>query len=264
MNSQMFGYFQELAEEIFEIQPTCQNHRSRMVRWFGSSGAVAGGQEKFGPTRGFQATFSRHSESQSLLSSNSSRRSHCELPSLTSKLWKAHSSASLFSEFVRSHNNIMKYNCEQKLDYIKKGMGEFNIRPTVPARALNFHSIADKHRTNNKKMSNFPADVAKAEQLTGGDENILSGFETPTKQKPTKSLFATPEKSFTEATSASASKKSAGAYNSSSKVQFSVNPAPKSDKKYTCTLCDFSTERINLLMLHIKNHSSSFPSRVNG
>lgn len=111
-------------------------------------------------------------------------------------------------------------------------------------------------------MSNFPADVAKAEQLTGGDENILKSFETPTKQKPTS--FATPEKSFTETTPVPVSRKSAGAYNSSSKVQFSANPAPKSDKKFTCTLCDFSTERMNLLMLHIKNHSSSFPSRANG
>lgn len=127
-----------------------------------------------------------------------------------------------------------------------------------------FHSISDKHRTNHKKMSNFPADVTKAEQLTGGDEKILISFETPKKQKQTNSSFANREKSFTETTPASSSKKTAGAYNSSSKVQVTTNPAPKSDKKFTCTLCDFSTERINLLMLHIKNHSSSFPSRANG
>lgn len=32
---------------------------------------------------------------------------------------------SFCSEFVRSHNNIMQYNCEKKLDFIKKGMGKF-------------------------------------------------------------------------------------------------------------------------------------------
>lgn len=112
-------------------------------------------------------------------------------------------------------------------------------------------------------MSNFPGDVVKAEELTGGNVNILENIETPTKQKPTSS-FETPERSYVESSPASTSKKSAGTYNSSSKVQFTTNQAPKSDKKFKCTLCDFTTERINLLMLHIKNHSSTYVTRVGG
>lgn len=116
-------------------------------------------------------------------------------------------------------------------------------------------------------MSKFPDDVVKAEELTGGNTNILDqildSIETPTKQKPT-SAFVTPEKSYVEASQASTSKKPAGTYNSSTKVQSTTNPAPKSDKKFKCTLCDFATERINLLMLHIKNHSSTFGTRVGG
>ena len=125
----------------------------------------------------------------------------------------------------------------------------------------NFSS--DKFRKNNKMMSNFPGDVVKAEELIGGNVKILDSLETPTKQKPSFS-FVTPEKSFAETSPASTSKKSAGTYNSSSKVQFTTNPAPKSDKKFKCTLCDFSTERINLLMLHIKSHSSTFGTRASG
>lgn len=30
----------------------------------------------------------------------------------------------IFSEYVRNLDNIEKYNCERKMDYIKKGMGE--------------------------------------------------------------------------------------------------------------------------------------------
>lgn len=111
-------------------------------------------------------------------------------------------------------------------------------------------------------MENFPADVVKAEQLTKGDPNILKSLETPTKQKLNSSAI----KPTTPAASpASASKKAAGAYNSSTKVQLTASPTPKADKKFTCTLCDFATDRMNLLMFHIKNHSSTFSSpRVSG
>lgn len=112
-------------------------------------------------------------------------------------------------------------------------------------------------------MANFPADVVNAEQLTNGNVNILSNLETPTKPKAVE-VIATPEKSFTETTPVSVPRKSAATYNSSSKLQTSASPASKSDKKFTCTLCDFTTERMNLLMFHIKNHSSKPIQRASG
>lgn len=107
-------------------------------------------------------------------------------------------------------------------------------------------------------MSNFPADVVKAEKLTNGDANILSNLDTPTKQK---SAAASPTK---PATPVTVTKKAPGTYNSSTKVQVLASPAPKSDKKFTCTLCDFATDRMNLLMFHIKNHSSKISPRTSG
>lgn len=35
-----------------------------------------------------------------------------------------HAHSFIFSEYVRNLDNIEKYNCERKMDYIKKGMGE--------------------------------------------------------------------------------------------------------------------------------------------
>lgn len=117
--------------------------------------------------------------------------------------------------------------------------------------------VSDKFR-NNKVMVNFPADVTKAEELTKGNVNILKTFESPAKPK------ASPVKPHTESSPAVVSKKAAGEYNTSSKVQLSVSAEPKSDKKFACSKCNFSTDRINLLMFHIKTHSSAFPSRVSG
>lgn len=118
-------------------------------------------------------------------------------------------------------------------------------------------------------MENFPADVVKAEQLIGGNVNILTTLETPTKQKANTSVTLTPppapEKSIVEASPAS-SKKATGAYNSATKVQVSSSPAVKNDKKISCPMCNFSTDRMNLLMFHIKSHSSMHSSspRVSG
>lgn len=114
-------------------------------------------------------------------------------------------------------------------------------------------------------MENFPADVVKAEKLTKGNVNILINLDSPTKQKA--AAVVTPSKPVTPVTTPIGSKKSSGAYNSSTKVQLAASPTPKSDKKFTCTLCDFATDRMNLLMFHIKNHSnhsSTFSPRMSG
>lgn len=112
-------------------------------------------------------------------------------------------------------------------------------------------------------MINFPADVQRAEELTNGNVNILKTFETPV--KPAAAIPASPASSSKVETPV-ASKKQLGQYNSAEKVQITSSPAPKSDsKKYTCTMCHFSTDRMNLLMFHIKNHSSStFVTKTHG
>lgn len=153
----------------------------------------------------------------------------------------------------------MQYDCEKKLEFIKKGMGELTFLRDV--LKIDSSLIADKYRTKSKALENFPADVVKAEKLTKGNVNILSSLETPTKQKQP---VVSPEKASIEASPASTSKKPTGAYNSSSKVQISASPAPKPDKVFSCSMCDYSTDRMNLLMFHYKNHSLTITPRVSG
>lgn len=114
-------------------------------------------------------------------------------------------------------------------------------------------------------MENFPADVVKAEKMTGGNVNILATVETPQKQKLSTPVSspATPDKSTVEPLTPVQSKKATGAYNSVTKVQVS-SPAPKNDKKISCSVCNFSTDRMNLLMFHIKSHSIINSPRASG
>jgi hypothetical protein len=127
-------------------------------------------------------------------------------------------------------------------------------------------SLIDKFKSNKRVMKNFPGDVVKAEEMTKGNINILKSFETPTKPKsaPTTPITSS-AKSKTIETTTPVSKKQSGQYNSAEKVQTTSSPAPKSDKKqFSCTMCHYSTDRMNLLMFHIKNHSSTFVTKVHG
>lgn len=129
--------------------------------------------------------------------------------------------------------------------------------PKVLKNRFKLEFFSDKHRANIKIMENFPADVVKAEQVTGGNANILSTIETPTKPKANTSLIeSSPEEA--------PSKRATGAYNSATKVQVTSSPATKCDKKISCPMCNFSTDRMNLLMFHIKSHSSMHSPRVSG
>lgn len=228
----------------------------RTMRWFGLDGATAGGLASYtAKSASLKRSVARFA-SLSWSSSSLCKRSRCKWAHPRTRIVTIINFC-LFSEFVRSHKNLMKYNCDQKLEFIKKGMGEFVYRcpPCALESGSNAVHLAEKYRTSKKNMSNFPGDVVKAEKLTNGNVNILQAFETPTK-KPA----ATQEKSFTETSPTVPFKKAAGAYNSASKVQVSTTPESKSDRKFTCTMCDFSTDRMNLLMFHIKNHSSTSTS----
>lgn len=124
-------------------------------------------------------------------------------------------------------------------------------------------------------MDNFVASITKAEQMTGGNVNILKTFETPTKAKsfpntttvtPEAGVMSTSPSNLSPATSsAKKSLSSVGSYNASVKVQNTSNADRPNDKRiFTCTMCPFTTDRLNLLMMHIKGHSLEIQSRVNG
>lgn len=127
-------------------------------------------------------------------------------------------------------------------------------------------------------MKNFSASITKAEQITGGNVNILKSLETPTKVKPLlnvsiaspgidagrKSLSASIASSSSSPTTPTAKKTITGSYNTSVKVQNTTNSEQtrSNDKRFTCTMCPFTTDRLNLLMMHIKGHASEIQSRV--
>lgn len=119
-------------------------------------------------------------------------------------------------------------------------------------------------------MTNFPLDVQRAEELTKGNVDILKSFDTPVKPKPAPATSATSSPATASPTmkileTPVVSKKQLGQYNSAEKVQTCSSPAAKLDsKKFTCTMCHFATDRMNLLMFHIKNHSSTFVTKVHG
>lgn len=132
--------------------------------------------------------------------------------------------------------------------------------------------VSDKYRSNATLMENFSASITKAEQMTGGNVNLLKTLETPVKAAKTMPITpsSTPvssakktlssSASFSTPTPTSLSKKvlgsasPAGSYNSSVKVQntSSAEQNRSNDKRFTCTMCPFTTDRMNLLMMHIK------------
>lgn len=130
-------------------------------------------------------------------------------------------------------------------------------------------------------MENFSASITKAEQLTAGNVNIIKSLETPTKTKPSLNVNnSTPlsdlgrksiSSSITSPLSTTPTSKKAiapsgsSSYNTSVKVQNTSNTEQNrsNDKRFTCTMCPFSTDRMNLLMMHIKGHSLEIQSRVN-
>jgi hypothetical protein len=120
---------------------------------------------------------------------------------------------------------------------------------------------------------NFAACITKAEQMTGGNVNLLKSLETPTKPKSTPSTPDTARKSISLSqtpTPSSSAKKSTlstpSSYNSSVKVQNTTSAEQNrpNEKRLTCTMCPFTTDRMNLLMMHIKGHSLEIQSRVSG
>jgi hypothetical protein len=131
----------------------------------------------------------------------------------------------------------------------------------------------DKYRSNKTLMENFSASITKAEQMTGGNVELLKTLETPVKAKAshtantpsTSTPVSAAKKALSSASSSSPAtpsltKKALGtpsstaSYNSSVKVQNTPNSEQNrsNDKRFTCTMCPFTTDRINLLMMHIK------------
>ncbi|XP_015518031.2 uncharacterized protein LOC107222987 [Neodiprion lecontei] len=170
-------------------------------------------------------------------------------------------------EFVKNYQQIYKYNCTLKDDFIKKGL--------------------DKYRTKSKDgssyMDKFPGDVEMAEKLTGGDADIISSHKFTRQQKPDISaLFGEkkiPKKKRDREDGSRERRNDSGSSSdtpsrkithprflkeSDHEVRIRHQPpsllsTPSnsgSSPQYTCYVCSFTSSRLNVIILHNKTHSS--------
>lgn len=98
-----------------------------------------------------------------------------------------------YSEYVKNLNNIYKYNCRKKNDFIKKGLGKYYDNIRFGINSIKFVLCLDLYRKDNSFMKKFPSDVAKAESLTGGDPEIItSEVFAPERRTSYAQIFGTP------------------------------------------------------------------------
>ncbi|XP_034833189.1 microtubule-associated protein futsch-like [Maniola hyperantus] len=206
-------------------------------------------------------------------------------------------------EYVKNFNNIFKYNCSRKNEFINKGLYMY--------------------RTKHGHMEKFPEDVIRAETAVGGDIKILTRDEfQETKKESYAGLFGDPRKT------PSSAKKGKGRLSEPSKLTTPIRklkektnykvhillqspktpiqnqptenvstpstsragsepsetpekpaedkskemekpellstpsvlstPTMSSTGQYACHACQFTTTRLNVLILHNKTHSLSY------
>ncbi|XP_066995700.2 serine-rich adhesin for platelets [Anabrus simplex] len=195
-------------------------------------------------------------------------------------------------EYVKSLEQICRYNCRRKNEFIKKGLDMYRT----------------KQREGSSFMDKFPLDVAVAEKLTGGDPKILNDDIFAPEEKPDyRDIFGADKKNGDKKTPEKKNKFSTSSGRSPSvawhgKVspanvrrsqpslslpthiitqrvinnllkgdenegtdnhvrirhqptsRFRKDPEPK--EPYQCYLCDYNTTRLNVYILHHKRHSA--------
>ncbi|XP_014234667.1 muscle M-line assembly protein unc-89-like [Trichogramma pretiosum] len=159
-------------------------------------------------------------------------------------------------EFVKNFHQIYHYNCTQKEEFIRKGLDKYRV----------------KSKDGSKLMEKFPGDVKTAETLTNGDPNILSQERFMPQKRPNVSdLFGSkpspqpPTKSRRSANLIGQKSSRDSKYDSGPKKRFSCNPVmnrSSTSGEFSCYVCDFSTNRVNVIIYHLKTHYSENDSKL--
>ncbi|XP_065226533.1 titin-like [Planococcus citri] len=174
-------------------------------------------------------------------------------------------------EYVKKLSNIYHYNCLKKDEFIKKGL--------------------DMCRSNNRdtpsNMKLFPEDITTAEILTGGDPNIIHDEKFLPEKKPSYAAdFAptpkkTPKKMKIERKKETPTPKPAtprvithprfirhGVCDYEARERKQVPLRAECDEEdtsppttYRCPDCDFTTIRLNVIVLHNKSHVRNYASQ---
>lgn len=162
-------------------------------------------------------------------------------------------------EFVKNYQQIYKYNCTLKDEFIKKGM--------------------DKYRTKSKDgtsyMDKFPGDVEMAEKLTEGDPDILNQEKFCPEEKPDISaLFGEKkipkkrrdrEEGHRRSDGVEIMRKIThprflrGESDHEVRIRQQPNSLPSTPTNagspvYRCHFCNFTSSRVNVIICHIKSH----------
>ncbi|KAL0112767.1 hypothetical protein PUN28_012201 [Cardiocondyla obscurior] len=162
-------------------------------------------------------------------------------------------------EFVKNYQQIYKYNCTLKDDFIKKGMDKYRI----------------KSKDGSSYMDKFPGDVEMAEKLTGGDPAILNQDKFCPEEKPDISAL------FGEKKIPKKKRDRDEGYRRSDGIERKIihprfmrgdsdhevrirqqpnslpsTPTTAGSPVYRCHFCNFTSSRVNVIICHIKSHRS--------
>ncbi|XP_071865704.1 uncharacterized protein [Bombus fervidus] len=163
-------------------------------------------------------------------------------------------------EFVKNYQQIYKYNCTLKDEFIRKGLDKYRSRC----------------KDGSRYMDKFPGDVEMAEKLTGGDPDILSHDKFSPEEKPNISaLFGDKkipkkkrerEEGHRKSDSSEVVRKiTHPRFLKESDHEVRIRQQPSSlpstpnnsgSPQYPCHLCNFTSSRVNVIICHIKSHRS--------
>ncbi|KAK2583429.1 hypothetical protein KPH14_009408 [Odynerus spinipes] len=163
-------------------------------------------------------------------------------------------------EFVKNYQQIYKYNCTLKDEFIRKGLDKYR----------------SKIKDGASYMSKFPGDVEMAEKLTGGDPDILSSDKFSPEEKPDISaLFGDKKIPKKKKDREESNRRSDGSeimrkithprFLKESDHEVRIRQQPNSlpstpnstsSPQYPCHLCNFTSSRVNVIICHIKSHRS--------
>ncbi|XP_011061689.1 PREDICTED: uncharacterized protein LOC105150363 [Acromyrmex echinatior] len=164
-------------------------------------------------------------------------------------------------EFVKNYQQIYKYNCTLKDEFIKKGMDKYRI----------------KSKDGSSYMDKFPGDVEMAEKLTGGDPDILNQEKFCPEEKPDISaLFGEKKIPKKKRDREEGHRRSDGSEimrkithprflrgesDHEVRIRQQPNSLPSTPSNagspvYRCHFCNFTSSRVNVIICHIKSHRS--------
>ncbi|KYN09609.1 PREDICTED: serine-rich adhesin for platelets-like [Trachymyrmex cornetzi] len=164
-------------------------------------------------------------------------------------------------EFVKNYQQIYKYNCTLKDEFIKKGMDKYRI----------------KSKDGSSYMDKFPGDVEMAEKLTGGNPDILNQEKFCPEEKPDISaLFGEKKIPKKKRDREEGHRRSDGSeimrkithprfLRGESDHEVRIRQQPNSlpstptnagSPVYRCHFCNFTSSRVNVIICHIKSHRS--------